>query len=51
MTKSNSLECFILPFYRNSMLVCLGVVYEYESILVILIDVLLINIKFDVKYH
>jgi hypothetical protein len=33
------------------MLVCLGVVYEYESILVILIDVLLINIKFAIKYH
>jgi hypothetical protein len=32
------------------MIVCLGLVYEYESILVILIDViLLINIKFAVK--
>jgi hypothetical protein len=34
------------------MVVCLGVVYEYESTLVILIDIiLLINMKFDVKYH
>jgi hypothetical protein len=34
------------------MIVCLGVVYEYDSILVILIDnILLINIKFIVKYH
>jgi hypothetical protein len=32
--------------------VCLGVVYEYESILVILIDViLLINMKFVVRYY
>jgi hypothetical protein len=32
--------------------VCLGVVYEYKSILVILIDViLLINMKFTTKYH
>jgi hypothetical protein len=39
-------------FYCDSMLVCLEVVYEYESILVILIDIiLLINIKFAVKYH
>jgi hypothetical protein len=34
------------------MIVYLGVVYEYESILVILINaILLINIKFIVKYH
>jgi hypothetical protein len=34
------------------MVVCLVIVYEYKSILVILIDViLLINIKFDVKYY
>jgi hypothetical protein len=34
------------------MIVCLVVVYEYESILVILTGVtLLINIKFTVKYH
>jgi hypothetical protein len=34
------------------MVVCLGVVYVYKSILVILINViLLINIKFIVKYH
>jgi hypothetical protein len=33
------------------MIIYLGAVYEYESILVILIDVtLLINIKFTVKY-
>jgi hypothetical protein len=33
------------------MIIYLGVVYEYESILVILIDVtLLINIKFTIKY-
>jgi hypothetical protein len=53
MARSNSLECFILPFfYRGSIVVCLGVVYEYESILVILIDaILLINMKFAVKYH
>jgi hypothetical protein len=39
-------------FYRGSIVVCLGVVYEYESILVILLDViLLINMKFAVKYH
>jgi hypothetical protein len=45
MTRSNGLEYFILLFYRSSMLVCLGVVYNYESILVILIDVIvLINI-------
>jgi hypothetical protein len=52
MTRSNELECFILPFYRGSMVVCLEVVYVYESILVILIDViLLINIKSAIKYH
>jgi hypothetical protein len=34
------------------MIVCLEVIYEYESILVILIDViLLINMKFAIKYH
>jgi hypothetical protein len=34
------------------MVVCLGVVYDYKSILVILFDaILLINIKFTVKYH
>jgi hypothetical protein len=34
------------------MLVCLEVIYEYESILVILIDVIiLINMKFAIKYH
>jgi hypothetical protein len=33
-------------------IVCLEVVYVYESILVILIDViLLINIKFTIKYY
>jgi hypothetical protein len=45
MTRSSDLEYFILYFYCGSMIVCLGVVYEYESILVILIDVIvLINI-------
>jgi hypothetical protein len=34
------------------MIVCLEVVYEYESILVILINIiLLINIKFAIKYY
>jgi hypothetical protein len=34
------------------MVVCLEVIYEYESILVILIDVIiLINMKFAIKYH
>jgi hypothetical protein len=34
-------------FYRDGI-----VVYKYESILVILIDIiLLINMKFPVKYH
>jgi hypothetical protein len=34
------------------MIVCLKVVHEYESILVILIDViLLINMKFTIKYQ
>jgi hypothetical protein len=52
MARSNSLEYFILLFYHGSMVVCFGVLYEYESILVILIDViLLINMKFTVKYH
>jgi hypothetical protein len=51
MTRSSDLEYFILYFYCGSMIVCLGVVYEYESILVILIDaIVLINIFF-VKYH
>jgi hypothetical protein len=52
MTRSNSLECFILLFYHASMIVCLEVVYEYESILLMLIDIiLLINMKFIGKYH
>jgi hypothetical protein len=39
-------------FYCGSIIVCLRVVYEYESILVILTGViLLINMKFTVKYH
>jgi hypothetical protein len=34
------------------MVVYLEVVYEYESILLILIDdILLINMKFIIKYH
>jgi hypothetical protein len=34
------------------MVICLGVVYEYENILVILINIIyLINIKFIIKYH
>jgi hypothetical protein len=34
------------------MIVCLEVVYEYASILVILINIiLLINIKFAIKYY
>jgi hypothetical protein len=38
-------------FYRDSIVVYLGV-YEYESILVILINViLLINMNFAVKNH
>jgi hypothetical protein len=50
MTRSNDLECFILLFYRDSMIVYSGVVYKYESILVILINIfLLINIKFTIK--
>jgi hypothetical protein len=52
MARSNELEYFILYFYRGSMIVCLEVVYEYKSILVILINIiLLISIKFIVKYH
>jgi hypothetical protein len=48
MAKSNGVEYFILFF----VIVCLGVVYECESILVILIDViLLIIMKFAIKYH
>jgi hypothetical protein len=39
-------------FYRGSMVVCLAIIYKYEGILVILIgNILLINIKFVVKYH
>jgi uncharacterized membrane protein len=41
MARSNRLEYFILPFFI--VVVCLGVVYEYESILVILIDVIIFN--------
>jgi hypothetical protein len=34
------------------MFICLGVVYEYASILVILINIIvLINIKFIIKYY
>jgi hypothetical protein len=52
MARSNGLECFILFFYRGSMVVYIEAVYEYENILVILIDViLLINMKFSIKYH
>jgi hypothetical protein len=52
MVKSNILEYFILSFYHCSMIVYLGVVYEYESILLILIDIIhLINMKFVVKYY
>jgi hypothetical protein len=40
MTRFNSLEYFILFFYRDSIVVCLTVVYEYESILEILINVI-----------
>jgi hypothetical protein len=38
MTKSNNLEYFILLFYYVSIIICLEVIYEYVSILVILID-------------
>jgi hypothetical protein len=49
---SNSFDYFILFFYHLSMVVCLAEVYEYERILVILIDItLLINIKFAIKYY
>jgi hypothetical protein len=53
MTRSNGLEYFILPFYRGRMVICLlGIVYEYASILVILIDViLLISMKFAIKCY
>jgi hypothetical protein len=52
MDRFNGLEYFILFFYHDSIVVCLEVVYEYKSILVILINViLLINIKFSIKYH
>jgi hypothetical protein len=51
MARSNSLEYFMLFFYRDSMIVYLEVVYKYESILVILNNViLLINMKFIIKY-
>jgi hypothetical protein len=40
MVRSNRLECFMLLFYGGSIVVCLGVAYEYESILLILIDVI-----------
>jgi hypothetical protein len=49
MTRSIDIEYFILFFI---VLVCLIIVYEYKSILVILIDdILLININFIVKYY
>jgi hypothetical protein len=52
MNRSNGLKYFIYLFYRGSMVLYLGVVYKYKSILVILIHViLLINMKFAVKYH
>jgi hypothetical protein len=51
MVRSNSLEYFILLFYCGSMIVYLELVYKYESILVILINIiLLINMKFIIKY-
>jgi hypothetical protein len=38
-------------FYRGSIVVCLTAVYEYDDILVILInDILIININVVVKY-
>jgi hypothetical protein len=50
MDRSNNLEYIILLFYRVSMLLCLTVVYEYKTILLILIDgILIINIIFVVK--
>jgi hypothetical protein len=49
MTRSIDIEYFILFFI---VLVCLIIVYEYKSILVILIDdILLININFIIKYY
>jgi hypothetical protein len=43
---------FYTIFYHNSMVVCLAIVHEYDDILVILINnILLINIKFIVKYY
>jgi hypothetical protein len=43
---------YIIFFYCNSMLVCLAVVYEYDDILLILIDIIfLINMKFTGKYY
>jgi hypothetical protein len=52
MTRSNGIEYFILSnFYRDSMIVYLGALCEYESIFIILIDNnLVVNIKFIVKY-
>jgi hypothetical protein len=50
MARSNRLEYFMLHFFI--VIVCLEVVYVYESILVILIDViLLINTKFTIKNY
>jgi hypothetical protein len=47
MIRSNGVKYFILFFYCGNMIICLAVVYESESILVILIDIiLLINMKF-----
>jgi hypothetical protein len=52
MARSNSLKYLILYFYHDGIVVYLGVVYEYESILVILIHIIfLINMKFVIKYH
>jgi hypothetical protein len=52
MDRFNGVECFILFFYHDSIVVYLEVVYKYKSILVILINIiLLINIKFSIKYH
>jgi hypothetical protein len=52
MARFDGIKYFILLFYRGSRVVCLIVIYEYESILVILFDdILLNNIKFIVKYH
>jgi type IV secretory pathway VirB3-like protein len=52
MVRSNGFKYFILFFYRDNMFMCFGVVYEYASILVILINIIvLINIKFIIKYY